>query len=207
MASATLTYKKGNNNLSDNRIALKMMLYIAMASITMFFAVTTSALLVKKADGLNWAQFPLPSVFAISSVIAVLSSLAFYASRRLYLQAKFKAYRVGLALSALVSVLFLFSQFMGFKALEGMGLPLTGNVSGSFIYFLAIAHGVHIVVGVFVVFFMLWKSYRARLNNQFEAQGIVNPNRVVAIELLTTYWHFVNGLWLYLFLFFYLIYQ
>ncbi|MCB9257517.1 MAG: cytochrome c oxidase subunit 3 [Chitinophagales bacterium] len=207
MASAVLTYNKNNNNLSKNRIALKMMLYIGMASITMFFAVTTSALLVKKADGLNWAQFPLPNIFALSSLVAVLSSLAFYFSRRLYLQAKFKAFRAVLALSAIISIVFLFSQFMGFKALEAMGLPLTGNVSGSFIYFLAITHGVHIVVGVVVVFFMWWKSYRARLNNAFEAQGKLNPNRVVALELLTSYWHFVNGLWLYLFLFFYFIYQ
>ena len=59
---------------AKQKTALRMILYMAMASITMFFAVTTSALLLKKADVLNWAQFPLPNVFVLSTIIAVLSS-------------------------------------------------------------------------------------------------------------------------------------
>lgn len=187
--------------------ALRMILYMAMASITMFFAVTTSALLLKKADVLNWAQFPLPSVFVISTVIAVISSVAFYFTYKLYQAKKFTAYRWMLLLSALISIAFVVSQLIGFQSLKSMGMPLNGNVSGSFVYFLAIVHGLHIVFGLMVVAVVGLRSYLARKSMQFEGAGNVNPRRVLGLELLTAYWHFVNVLWVYLFLFFYFNYQ
>ncbi len=203
------TYIENNSASSIGRSnrALRMMLYMTMASITMFFAVTTSALLLKKADVLNWAQFPLPSVFTVSTVLAVLSSVAFYFTYKLYKDAKFKTYRYLLLVSGFLSFGFLISQLLGFKALTEMGMPLTGNVSGSFIYFLSIVHGLHIVVGLFILAVVWVKSYYARKNMTFEGGGNVNPRRVLGLELLTAYWHFVNVLWLYLFLFFYFNYQ
>ena len=202
---ATSTYLNSNKAPEDGRSksALRMMLYMSMASITMFFAVTTSALLLKKADVLNWAQFPLPDVFTISTVFAVLSSVGFYLTYKLYKDSKFTAYRAMLLLSGLLSLGFLASQLMGFQALTSMGMPLTGNVSGSYIYFLSIVHGLHIVVGLVVLAVVWVKSYYARKNLTFEGSGKVNPRRVLGLELLTAYWHFVNVLWVYLFLFFY----
>jgi cytochrome c oxidase subunit 3 len=209
MQTASNTFTETSKSDLDNtqKRALRMMLYMAMASITMFFAVTTSALLLKKADVLNWAQFPLPGVFAVSTVIAILSSVAFYYTYKLYKEKKFKAYRVMLIFSALVSVAFVMSQFIGFAALKTMGMPLDGNVAGSFIYFLALAHAMHIGFGLVVVAVVSLKSYLARNDMQFEGSGNVDPRRVLGLELLTNYWHFVNVLWLYLFLFFYFNYQ
>lgn len=189
------------------KTALRMMLYMTMASITMFFAVTTSALLLKKADVLNWAQFPLPKVFIGSTVIAIFSSVAFYLTYKLYQNKKFTAYRWVLFLSALISIGFVVSQFMGFQALKNMGMPLDGNVAGSFIYFLAIVHALHILFGLLVVAVVMLRSYLARKNMQFEGGGNLNPRRVLGLELLSAYWHFVNALWVYLFLFFYFNYQ
>jgi cytochrome c oxidase subunit III len=206
---------KSNTDMETNKFeisqtrktALRMILYMAMASITMFFAVTTSALLLKKADVLNWAQFPLPNVFGISTLIALASSVLFYLTYKLYQQKNFKVYRWMLFVSSLVSIAFLGSQLVGFQALTKMGMPLNGNVSGSFIYFLAIVHALHIGVGLIAVGVVLSKSYLARTNLQFEGGGNVNPRRVLGLELLSHYWHFVNVLWVYLFLFFYFNYQ
>lgn len=189
------------------KTALRMMLYMTMASITMFFAVTTSAMLLKKADALNWAQFPLPGVFTISTVLAILSSAGFYITYKLYKDGKFTTYRTMLILSGALSLGFLVSQLIGFRALTVMGMPLTGNVSGSFIYFLSIVHGLHIVVGLIILAVVWLKSYFARKDLTFEGGGNVNPRRVLGLELLTAYWHFVNVLWVYLFLFFYFNYQ
>ena len=196
-----------NNLTESNKTALRMMLYMTMASITMFFAVTTSALLLKKADALNWAQFPLPAPFFTSTVFAILSSLFFFITYKLYNAKRFFIYKIMLLLSGIVSIGFLVFQLLGFKALTEMGMPLSGNVSGSFIYFLAIVHGLHIIVGVVVLLIVFVKSYLARKNMDFEGGGKVNPRRVLGLELLTAYWHFVNVLWVYLFLFFYFNYQ
>lgn len=201
------TYQRNGISAEDRHTAHRLILYIAMASITMFFAVTTSAVLVKKADVLNWAQFPLPNVFFFSTLIALASSVCFYFTYSLYKQKKFAAYRGMLLLSGVVSMGFLVSQLLGFEALKDMGLPLTGNVAGSFIYFLAIAHGLHIVGGMIALVVIWLKSYWARKNIEFEGGGILNIKRLFSLEILTTYWHFVNVLWVYLFLFFYFNYQ
>lgn len=201
------TYRKDLISIEQRHIARRLILYIAMASITMFFAVTTSALLVKKADVLNWAQFPLPNMFLISTVIALASSACFYFTYKLYKQKKFAAYRWMLFLSGIVSIGFLVSQLLGFEALKEMGLPLTGNVAGSFIYFLALAHGLHIVGGLVAMSVILIKSYWVRKDVQFEGGGKLNIKRLFSLEILTSYWHFVNVLWVYLFLFFYFNYQ
>lgn len=201
------TYQKNGISVEDRHTAHRLILYIAMASITMFFAVTTSALLVKKADVLNWAQFPLPNMFFISTIVAVASSACFYFTYKLYKAKKFAAFRWMLVLSGIVSMGFLVSQLLGFEALKEMGLPLTGNVAGSFIYFLAIVHGLHIIGGMVALLVMLFKSYRARKDTQLEGGGNLNIKRLFSLEILTSYWHFVNVLWVYLFLFFYFNYQ
>lgn len=208
MEIASNTYQPNIANEQKTQFfALRLMLYIGMASITMFFAVTTSALIVKKGDILNWAQFPLPNVFTISTIIAIISSVLFYYTYKAYKKAKFSQYLLLLFVSGLSGVGFLISQLMGFKALALMDFPLAGNVAGSFIYFLAIAHGLHIIVGLIILKIVWVKSYFSRKDLNFEGSGNVNPRRVLSIELLTTYWHFVNGLWVYLFVFFYFNYQ
>lgn len=201
------TYQSKQMSVKEKHRAQRLMLYIAMASITMFFAVTTSALLVKKADVLNWAQFPLPSTFILSTIFAVTSSVGFFLSYKCYKVQKFNISRWALFLSGLLGVAFLISQFMGFESLKAMGLPLTGNVAGSFIYFLALAHGAHIVGGLIALTIVLLKSYLLRNDLQFEGAGKLNIKRLYSLEILTSYWHFVNVLWVYLFLFFYFNYQ
>ncbi|MCB9226545.1 MAG: cytochrome c oxidase subunit 3 [Chitinophagales bacterium] len=208
MEIANNTYQPNFNEEQKTRaFALRLMLYIGMASITMFFAVTTSSLIVKKADTLNWAQFPLPNVFTISTIIAIISSALFYFTYKTYKKAKFNQYLILLLVSGISGLAFLISQLIGFNALTNMDFPLSGNVSGSFIYFLAIVHGLHIITGLVVLLIVWIKSYLSKKDKEFEGSGIVNPNRVLALELLTTYWHFVNALWVYLYVFFYFNYQ
>jgi len=186
---------------------LKLMLYISFASIFMFFAVTTSALLVKKGDSINWVQFKLPSVFLYSTVIAVLCSVLVHFSLKLYKQSKFDTFRKVLLLSIITGFLFLAMQLFGFKSLTELGMPLAGNASGSFIWFIAIAHGLHVVGGILFSFITYAKAYRNRKDPIYELRDIINPRRVLSLELLSTYWHFIDLLWVYLYLFFYFNYQ
>jgi cytochrome c oxidase subunit 3 len=185
---------------------LKMMLYISFASIFMFFAVTTSALLVKKGDAVNWVDFKLPSIFLVSTVIAICCSVLVHYSLKLYKQAKFESFRKVLALSMLSGIVFLVFQILGFNALTKIGMPLDGNSSGSFIWFLAIAHGLHVVGGIVFSFITYVKARINRNDPIYELRDIINPRRVLSLELLSTYWHFIDLLWVYLYLFFYFNY-
>lgn len=185
----------------------KFMLWLGMASITMFFAVTTSALLVKKGDQQYWMNFELPKIFMVSTLVVVASSAAMQAALNAFRKERFSLYRKLLTAASVSGVLFLIMQYVGWNAMQSMGIFLDGNASGSFIYVLSGAHGLHIVGGLIALLIAMYKAHRARRDPLFEIKHILNPKQVLSLEILTTYWHFVNIVWVYLFVFFYFNYQ
>lgn len=182
-------------------------LWLAMASMTMFFAALTSALILKKGDFKTWENFRLPDVFMFSTLLIVLVSVFMHGALVSYRKAKFTAYRWLFAVGFILGVAFLFSQWMGFKALKQMGFPLTGNISAQFIYLLAIAHGFHIFITLLVTLVMLFKAIRARKDPIFELRNIINPKRKLQMQLLVTFWHYIDIVWIYLYVFFYFNYR
>lgn len=184
----------------------KVIMYLAMASILMFFAITTSALLVKKGDTMAWEAFKLPTIFFISTLILLSSSALMHYAKHLYGNLKFQFSRLALLLSILLALVFVFSQYLGFKELNAMGKPLAGNASGSFIWVIVISHALHIIGGLFFALLILFKSFRNRNNIEFEGSNMLNPKRLLSLELVTMYWHFIDFIWIYLFIFFYFNY-
>lgn len=205
MAEITIT-----NNTAESKGAFlhphKVILYLAMSSILMFFAITTSALLVKKGDVVSWEQFKLPSIFYISTLILLISSALMHYSKNLYKESKIALSKTVMILSIVTSVVFIYTQYLGFNKLTEMGMNLAGNASGSFVYVIVGAHALHIIGGLFFSFIILAKSYinkEVQENNTFT----INPKRLLSLELLSIYWHFIDVIWIYLFIFFYFNYQ
>jgi cytochrome c oxidase subunit 3 len=199
---ASISIDKNNKNGFIH--PFKVILYISMASILMFFAITTSALLVKKGDVVSWEQFKLPSIFYISTVILIVSSALMHYSKNLYKEAKFSASKIFMVLSIIVSLLFIYTQYLGFNTLNEIGMPLTGNASGSFVYVIVGSHALHIIGGLVFSFIILAKSFIKK--DDFQTKTI-NAKRLLSLELLTIYWHFIDFIWIYLFIFFYFNYQ
>ncbi|MBX2903585.1 MAG: cytochrome c oxidase subunit 3 [Chitinophagales bacterium] len=185
----------------------KFALWLGMASMTMFFAALTSALIVKKADIQVWENFRLPTVFMFSTVAVVMVSVLMHLSLFQYRKSNFTAFRGLLLASFVMACVFLVLQLLGWKELITIGMPLTGNLSGSFIYLITGLHGFHIVGGLIVTIVFLTGAFRSRRDPIFELKNIANPKRVFNLEMLVTYWHYVDIVWVYLFMFFYLNYQ
>ena len=184
----------------------KFALWLGMASMSMFFAALTSALLIKKGDYMSWENFRLPTVFLYSTASIVALSVCIHASLISYRKAKFGLFRWLLFFSFLLGCLFLGLQLKGWETLKDMGMPLTGNLSGSFIYVITSAHGLHIAVGLLVTFIFLAFAFRSRKDPIYELRDIINPKRQLNLELLVSYWHYVDAVWVYLYVFFYLNY-
>jgi cytochrome c oxidase subunit 3 len=181
----------------------KFALWLGMASMTMFFAALTSALILKKGDYKVWENFRLPDAFLYSTIVIVLVSVFMHFSLIAYKKANFKVFRSFLLLGFILAVVFLFLQYIGWIALTSIGKPLTGNISGQFIYLISSLHAVHIVVGLIVTFIFLIFAFRARKDVLFELKNIANPERLLHMELLVSFWHFIDIVWIYLYLFFY----
>ncbi|MES2647395.1 MAG: cytochrome c oxidase subunit 3 [Bacteroidota bacterium] len=171
----------------------KFTLWVAMGSIIMMFAGFTSAYIVKR-NQVNWQGFDLPMVFWYSTAVIVISSISMQAALRNFKQRRFAAYRQLIVLTALLGTAFIAMQFMGFAALNNNGIKLIGqgsNVAGSFLAVIAGMHLLHVLGGIIAIIIMLVRATRKHTRNY----------NTVPVEVLNTYWHFVDGLWIYLFVF------
>jgi cytochrome c oxidase subunit 3 len=170
--------------------AKKFALWLFIVSICMLFAGLTSAYIVKKSDG-RWLQFDMPDMFLYSTLMLVLSSVAMHWT---YLKAKdnsLKAVKIGITVTAVIAVIFFYMQYLSWVKLVAQNVFLVGNPSGSFVYIFSGLHLAHLIGGLvfLLVVFLDTMNYK------------VHSKSMLAIEMCTTYWHFLGGLWIYLYLF------
>lgn len=168
----------------------KFALWLFMVTVVMLFAAWTSAYIVRQAEG-NWLDYDLPEIFWLTSGIVVLSSITLQWA---YFSAKkdnFVQLRLGMVLTVILGVAFLIGQWYSWIALVDRDVFFVGNPAGSFLYVLTGMHGLHLISGLIFLIIVLISSF------QFK----VHSKAMVPMEMLTTYWHFLGGLWLYLFLF------
>ena len=169
----------------------KFAMWLFMASVMMLFMALTSAYIVRRAEG-NWVFFELPAMFYYSSVIVAISSVtmqvAFWAAKRDQLE----RVKFFVTFTFILGIAFLVTQVLGLKELIREGHHFTGgNVSESFFYIFPWAHGLHIISALVFLLIVLNSAFKVRISSKNTAQ----------IEMCATYWHFLGGLWLYLFVF------
>lgn len=169
----------------------KFALWLFIVSIVMLFAALTSAYIVKQSDG-NWLSFELPGIFAINTVIIAISSVTMHLA---YLAAKkdtLERIKWMLLLSVILGLLFLVGQYISWSELVKNNIYFVSNyASGSFIYVFTGLHGAHLVSGIIFLLITFRYSLLAKIHSK----------NLVLIEMCMTYWHFLGGLWLYLYLF------
>ena len=182
-----------DNLTSRNKIhPHKFQLYIGMVGMVMFFAALTSAYIVRQAAG-NWLEFRLPSMFFISTAVILLSSATLHFSYKAYLNNNKTAYQLLLVLSFILSFGFVICQYLGWQQMGMMGVDLKGNPAGSFVYALSIAHVLHVLGGIAAIAMSLLQAFLLKFK--------VTPRRTLRFELTIQYWHFVDIIWVYLFIF------
>ena len=165
-----------------------------MASILMMFAGFTSAYIVKRADS-NWLEFKLPPIFWVSTAVILLSSLTLHLAGKSFKARQMNQYKVLMNVTVVLGILFTVLQWFGFQYLQNHGVKLIGNNSnpaGSFLGVITGVHMLHVLGGVVVLLVMFFRAYNRRTINYSS----------LPLEVVTTYWHFVDAIWIYLFIFF-----
>lgn len=168
----------------------KFTLWVGIASIVMMFAGFTSAYIVKRNQA-NWVSFNLPNVFWYSTVVIILSSITLFLSHRAFKRREMAKYRSLVVTTLALGILFIILQVIGFKQLHNNGITLTGNVSFSFLYVIVGLHALHVTGGAVALVILFAKAFSSKVRNY----------NIVPLELMGTYWHFVDFLWIYLLIF------
>jgi cytochrome c oxidase subunit 3 len=168
----------------------KFALWLFLVTVVMIFAALTSAYIVRQAEG-NWLEYELPEIFWVTSGIVILSSIALQVAYYAAKKDNFLGVRIGMVLTVVLGIAFLIGQWYSWVALVDREVFFVGNPAGSFLYVFTGLHALHLFSGVIFLIIVLISTFRYKVHSQ----------ALNTLEMATTYWHFLGGLWLYLFLF------
>ncbi|WP_091473654.1 cytochrome c oxidase subunit 3 [Flavobacterium swingsii] len=176
----------------------KLLLLFAMISMFMMFAGLTSAYLVSSSRK-DWIHtMVLPSAFTISTILIVLSSITIHLAKKAIQRDDRKNTTLFLLGTLVLGIAFIFFQFKGFSQVVEMGYFFTGSestVTSSFLYVLTILHLAHLVAGLISLLIIIYNHFKQKYNS----------TQSTGIELGAMFWHFLDILWVYLFLFLYFV--
>ena len=175
----------------------KQMLYVSIISMIMMFAGLTSAYVISSNRD-DWISFELPQALYISTLLIILSSISYlFAKKEIQKENRLQT-TIFLIITLLLALGFVFFQIEGFHQLREAGLYFTGEgsvVSSSLLVVISFAHLIHVAAGITVLLVVIFNH----LNHKYKT------NDTLGIELGGIFWHFVDILWIFLFLFFYFI--
>ncbi len=168
----------------------KFILWLFIVSIVMLFASQTSAYLVRRAEG-NWLEFEMPAIFSYSTIVLIVSSLsmqwAYYSAKK----DNFTNLKIAISITFVLGLAFLWMQFEGWREMVNMKVYFVGNPSGSFLYVFTGLHAFHLISGLLVLAIAFISAFRLK----------IHAKNLRRIEICSTYWHFLDILWVYLFFF------
>ena len=172
----------------------KFTLWVAIGSILMMFAGLTSAYIVKRSQA-SWLMIEIPMMFWYSTATILASSVTVQLALKALKKREMINYRRLLLVTAVLGVLFIVLQVVGFRQFAAQDIRLVGagsNASYSFLLAISGIHGVHVLGGVVALVVIAIRA----LNSSTRSYSSL------PLEIAATYWHFVDALWIYLFIFF-----
>lgn len=173
---------------------LKFIVWLFIASSIMLFGGWTSGYIVSRASLIGegeWITFALPRVFMVSTALIVLSSGTMHWARRSAKRLQFGKAKLALWITLGLGVAFLGCQLAGWARLTEMNMYFAGHVAGSYIYVISGFHGLHIIAGLCLLASCLAGLYR----------NIAQVKQTLRFEVTAVFWHFIDILWIYLYVF------
>jgi cytochrome c oxidase subunit III len=174
-----------SQSIAGNRYRIGM--WVALASILMMFTALSSAYIVRAASSIDWTPLRMPRVLLLSTALILVSSGTLETARRKWKDIGIS--RRWLLVTMVLGVGFLASQLFAWRQLVGQGVYLTSNPHSSFFYLLTAAHGLHLLGGLTALAYLGIRNRATQREARSQASA----------DAATLYWHFMDFLWLYLF--------
>lgn len=172
----------------------KLLLGFAMISMTMMFAGITSAFVISKSRA-DWLKdFQLPTAFYASTAVIIACSVTFHLAKRAIRKDDRSLVTTMLLATLALGILFVYLQFSGFSAIIDQGYYFTGSgssITTTFLYVVTMTHLAHLAGGLLSLLIIIYNHFKQKYNS----------GQTLGIELGAMYWHFLDFLWVYLFLF------
>jgi cytochrome c oxidase subunit 3 len=170
----------------------KFNMWIFIFTSFMFFAALTSGFIVYTGGREHAINIILPKAFMYSTTVIIISSITMFIASRAAKRLEFARQRLFLWLTLALGVLFFVIQIYGWSILIKMGVYfINPNASQSFIYVFTGMHLIHIFAGLLLIINTLWRSYK----------NVPQAKNLFGMEMSGIFWHFVDIIWIYLYVF------
>ncbi len=180
----------------------KFFLYGFLVSITVLFISLTAAYLLSKPTW-QWTVFRFPKAFFWSTIVLALSSYTMYKSKKSFERSNALEFVKMLQYTFGLSAAFVIGQLIGWYSLYAKGIYLAGKPDGSYLYLISGLHVLHVLVGLWVLL-SFYRQAKSLLNKEQPERLLffLDPSKEITLDMINTYWHFIDLLWAYLLLFF-----
>ena len=168
--------------------------WAGIGGIVMLFTALASAYIVRSASGNDWQPIVMPKVLWLSTAVILISSVTMEISRRALKQQHNSRYSSWLTVTVVLGLGFVATQLIAWRQLWRQGVYMASNPHSSFFYLFTAAHGVHLLGGLVALSCLLLRTRKQRDTVEGELR------RIGAADAASIYWHFLDGLWISLFL-------
>ncbi len=170
----------------------KFNMWIFIFTSFMFFAALTSGFIVYTGGKAHAINIILPQAFLYNTIVIALSSITFFIASRAAKSLEIGKQRLFLWITLFLGTLFFVGQIYAWGILIKMGVYfINPNASQSFIYVFTAMHLIHILAGLLLLSNTLYKSYRS----------IPQAKNLFNMQFSGIFWHFVDIIWIYLYVF------
>ncbi|HTX36260.1 MAG TPA: cytochrome c oxidase subunit 3 [Bryobacteraceae bacterium] len=184
----------GNSEgFGSSRKASFTALFVLLAASTMVFAAFTSAFVVRKGLSDDWVSMPKPPILFVNTAVLLASSALLEIARRTLRSGERSRFNAWWSAGTLMGILFLVGQALAWRELKEQGVFVASNPSSSFFYVLTACHAFHLLGGITALVYVDVQALRLSLG----------PAKRTAIDVTAVFWHFLDGLWIYLMILFY----
>jgi cytochrome c oxidase subunit 3 len=159
---------------------------LVLVSILMFFMGLVSAFIVLRVEK-EWVPVHLPPILWVNTVILLASSVTIELARRRLGNGDLAGFPVFWRITTALGALFLVGQLVAWRQLILQGVYVASNQASSFFYIFTALHGVHLLGGIGALLYVLFRKFEN-----------AKVSRSTAAEIVSYYWHFMDGLWIFL---------
>jgi cytochrome c oxidase subunit III len=179
---------------------IRMLLYLSMTGIGVLFFILVIAFV--RTGGFDYENFKLPRFFSISTVLLLFSSYAISRIPGIYKKDKLNKMTRYLGITLGLGVAFIGAQLIGWREMAATDIHFTGKTSGTYLYLITALHMLHLLGGLIFLAFLFFKTAHVAADSVRSLIYIRDPYRRLQLKMLSSYWHFMDFLWLGLYLVF-----
>lgn len=178
-----------------------IMLFMLLLGLSGLFLALTIAYLYTRTT-MHVAPVKIPFLFIFNTLVLLGSSYAMIRAKACYQNDDTRGYQRSLRFAIWLSLLFMALQTLAWWWLFKHNIGLNSSTTTAYLYVISFVHLAHVIAGLpFLILF-----YRTAKKRMVDPVTVLvyfsDPEKRLKLRLLTIYWHFLDGLWIYLVLFF-----